>query len=112
MRGRTLNLKGFALVLAITSTSLWADGVSPSAPTVFALTQLLHTEKLNRRAIEAMLGQPSNSFEHEEIYTWRLHIEDEHVSVVQPWADITHSLVIVVDSNGAVLRYALVQTRK
>jgi hypothetical protein len=78
------------------------------------LLNFVQDGRTTREEIMLKLGQPSASFEQERILTYRIgHDPAQGYYLVAPnqlrqWQDVRHSLVLVFDGGGVLLKHTLV----
>ena len=78
------------------------------------LINFLREGATTREEVILQLGQPSASFEHERILTYRLgEVRRAGLYLISPtntlpWADVRYSLVLIFDGSGRLERKGLV----
>ena len=88
-----------------------------SLPPVYADKDLFNflTPGTSREAVLLKLGEPSASFEHGSILTYRVGADDEKGYFLLDrkvrWDNTKYSLVLVFDEKGLLTKHTLVQVR-
>src|SRR6266404_9929626 len=109
-RTHTILSQVFATLLA-----LWLAGCATPIPGASPnLLKFLQIGKTTREEVLLKLGQPSASFEHELILTYRVGEDIKQgfyvvtPKAVMPWQQVRYSLVLVFDAGGILQKQNLV----
>jgi len=111
-RSQTTLSQVFATLLAV-----WLAGCATPTPIPGAsrdLLKFLQIGKTTREEVLLKLGQPSASFEHEKIFTYRVGEDIKQgfyvvtPKAVMPWQQVRYSLVLVFDEGGILQKQNLV----
>ena len=111
-RSRTTLSRVFATLLA-----LWLAGCATPTPIPGAsrdLLKFLQIGKTTREEVLLKLGQPSASFEHEKILTYRVGEDIKqgfyvvNPRAMMPWEQARYSLVLVFDEGGILQKQSRV----
>ena len=101
----------FALGLSV------AGCVSPVPGASRDLLSFMQNGQTTRQEVILKLGQPSGSYEHEKILTYRIGEDRDQgyflvsPKFMQPWQSVRYSLVLLFDDNGLLQKKNMVSVQ-
>ncbi|MEI8290717.1 MAG: hypothetical protein WCH99_14720 [Verrucomicrobiota bacterium] len=96
---------------------LVAGCVSPVPGASRNLLSFMQNGQTTRQEVILKLGQPSGSFEHEQILTYRIGEDKDQgyylvsPKFMQPWQSVRYSLVLLFDDRGVLQKKNMVSVQ-
>lgn len=92
---------------------LLLSGCTSTQPYVKTSLDFLADGTTLKQVVFLKLGQPSATFDHERIVTYRLGFENGYVLLdkTNDWEGAKYSLVLIFDENNVLSKHALVEVR-